>query len=71
MLTNGTSPAPILVFENGGHIKHPRGIQGEKMVEPLQLIEGHMRTAYLRGMIHFDYDKLTSHHDVWVASENT
>ncbi|NOY48404.1 MAG: hypothetical protein GXO84_09485 [Chlorobi bacterium] len=71
MLENGTTPEPILVYENGGDINHPRGLPDEKFCLPYQLIEGHMRTAYLRGMIHKKYEKLQSQHEVWVAGAST
>lgn len=68
MLEHGTTPSPILVFEGGANRIHPRGLPGEKMLEPFQLIEGHMRTAYLRGMIRHSHPMLKSAHQVWVAS---
>jgi len=71
MLKHGTVPAPILVFENGGEINHPRGLPNEKFCVPYQLIEGHMRTAYLRGMIHENYKILQSQHLVLVATKDT
>jgi hypothetical protein len=67
MLENGTIPAPILVFQEGGEIVHPRGRGNEKMCTPFQLIEGHMRTAYLWGMRKNLHSALQSEHDVWVA----
>ncbi len=67
MLEHGTTPAPILVLESDGELPHPRSHSGEKMCAPLQLIEGHMRTAYLRGMINNEYGKLQKRHLVWVA----
>jgi len=68
MLGKGTTPAPILAFQNGGDIDNPRGLPKEKFCLPYQLIEGHMRTAYLRGMINNNYEKLQSQSEVWVAS---
>lgn len=71
MLEHGTVPSPILVFEGGANKVHPRGLPGEKMLEPFQLIEGHMRTAYLRGMIRHSHSTLMSAHQVWVATDET
>lgn len=50
MLETGTTPAPIIVAKNAHNIKDPRGSKMNMKV-PFQLIEGHMRLAYLRGMI--------------------
>mgnify|MGYP006865036200 CR=1 FL=1 len=71
MLENGTSPAPILVFEDGEGLIHPRGRAGEKMCAPYQLIEGHMRTAYLWGMQRNSHPALKSEHQVWLAKYAT
>jgi len=68
MLEHGTTPVPVVVFEKGGAVDHPRS-PADKFCEPFQLIEGHMRTAYLRGMIHKKYGGLLPEHDVWVAKE--
>ena len=70
MLAIGTTPRPILVFEGGGATEHPRGVAGAKMIEPFQLIEGHMRLAYLRGMQRAGWDKLQESHEVWVATQH-
>jgi hypothetical protein len=71
MLENGTTPAPILVLKNNGKIIHPDSTsKNQEIFDPqiLQLIEGHMRTSYLRGMINKNYDKLKPEHEVWIAS---
>ena len=62
MLEHGTSPEPIMVAVNAGGLKHPD--RGFPMKSPLQLIEGHMRLAYLRGMIRHKHP-LQSQHRVW------
>lgn len=71
MLTAGTSPAPILVLNAGANVRHPRAHKGEKILEPFQIIEGHMRLSYLRGMIQNQYKPLKDSHNVWVADANT
>jgi hypothetical protein len=71
MLENGTTPSPILVLKNNGKIIHPDSTsKNQEIFDPqiLQLIEGHMRTSYLRGMINKNYDKLKPEHEVWIAS---
>lgn len=62
MLKIGTTPAPIIVAKDANNIVHP---DGDYMKTPLQLIEGHMRLAYLRGMIKCKYSQLQSMHEVW------
>ena len=71
MLENGTTPAPILVLQGGEKLVHPRGRPGEKMCGPYQLIEGHMRTAYLWGMQRNSSAALKSEHQVWLAKCST
>ena len=61
MLESGTTPAPIIVSPNSGDLQHPSG----GMMHPLQLIEGHLRLAYLRGMIRHDHKQLKPAHRVW------
>ena len=67
MLEHGTSPVPILIAKDSGHMLHPHSAS-ETMKEPLQLIEGHRRLACLRGMIHAKHPMLASHHEVWLAT---
>ena len=55
MLIHGTWPNPIIVAPNEGNLEHPRG---GKMMPPMQLIEGHMRLDYVRGMIRKKYEQL-------------
>ncbi len=63
MLKNGTAPAPIIVAVNAGSIEHPLG---GFLRTPTHLIEGHMRLAYLRGMIRHNHSKLKNYHGVWL-----
>lgn len=66
MLESGTTPSPIVIATNRSHIKYPPyGIENLKL--PYQLIEGHMRLAYLRGMIKSNVENLHSTHQVWVV----
>lgn len=65
MLENGTTPAPIIVARDAAAWTHPR--EGVKMTCPLQLIEGHMRLAYLQAMIQRKHKSLRSSHSVIVA----
>ncbi|WP_245228133.1 hypothetical protein [Xanthomonas bromi] len=64
MLTNGTSPKPIIVAPDSSGLKHPKGAA----MHPNQLIEGHMRLAYLRGMIRHNHPALKTSHNVWLLS---
>lgn len=61
MLTHGTTPAPIIVAPHVSGLAHPRGLA----MVPNQLIEGHMRLAYLRGMIRYSHSELKPDHAVW------
>jgi hypothetical protein len=67
MLTNGTFPVPIIVARGAGLVIHPRS-DGERMKEPLQLIEGHCRLACMRGMINSNHPSLLAKHSVWLVS---
>ncbi|SOU11900.1 hypothetical protein LMG19145_03028 [Xanthomonas arboricola pv. fragariae] len=63
MLDYGTSPAPIIVAPQASGMYHPAG-------EPMhgtQLIEGHLRLAYLRGMIRHNHSSLQERHEVWAV----
>lgn len=64
MLANGTTPAPIIVAPNATGLEHPKG----GPMHSNQLIEGHMRLAYLRGMIRHSHQALGTAHVVWHAS---
>lgn len=67
MLDAGTVPAPIIVAVEAGHVRHPRGLKADFMKEPYQLIEGHMRLAYLRGMNTGGWQTLKPKHLVWAV----
>lgn len=67
MLENGTTPSPMIIARNAGAWLHPRE-HGQRMNEPLQLIEGHMRLAYLQGLIRRPQSVLQPLHRVVVAT---
>lgn len=66
MLKEGTTPAPIIVAQNASRFMHPRE-HDERMVEPYQLIEGHLRLAYLQAMVKRIYPSTRERHRVVVA----
>jgi hypothetical protein len=68
MLEAGTTPAPVIVALNAGAWAHPHEHLSPLMREPYQLIEGHMRLAYLRGMIRRDHFALKPVHEVFIAT---
>lgn len=61
MLEHGSTPSPIIVATNVAGFEHP----SSGRMQPLQLIEGHMRLAYLRGMIRHQHPALQPLHQVW------
>ena len=65
MLENGTVPEPPILAIDAHGIVHPRGLKDELMQVPSHLIEGHMRLAYLRGMIRNKYPGLKPDHPIW------
>lgn len=65
MLENGTTPAPIIVARDAAAWTHPR--ERVKMIAPNQLVEGHMRLAYLQAMIRRQHENLRDSHAVVVA----
>ena len=67
MLETGTTPAPIIVAHNAGGYRHPRE-DNLPFQEPYQLIEGHLRLAYLQSMVRHGHPQLRSHHDVFIAT---
>ena len=67
MLENGTTPSPIIVAKNAGGWIHPLE-HARKMNEPLQLIEGHMRLAYLQALIGRSHSTTKSVHRVALAT---
>lgn len=70
MLEHGTTPAPILVLDADTEVRHPRAFEGESILEPFQIVEGHMRLSYLRGMIRHNHSFLKEQHVVWYATAN-
>ena len=69
MRNNGTFPEPIIIAENANGIRHPKGLDGEFMKTPYQLIEGHRRLGFLRAMVRLNMATLKDNHEVWVISE--
>jgi hypothetical protein len=67
MLEMGTTPAPIVVARDAGRYTHPREANAP-FQEPYQLIEGHMRLAYLQSMIRHEHPQLRPYHEVFVAT---
>jgi len=61
MLDCGTPPAPIIVATQASGMYHPMGAP----MHGTQLIEGHLRLAYLRGMIRHNHSSLRDRHEVW------
>ena len=66
MLEHGTTPAPMIVAVDAGEIEHPRE-KGFFMCEPYQIIEGHMRLAYLQAMIRRGHCSLKPSHKICLA----
>lgn len=66
MLEHGTAPAPLVVAVNAGRWGHPReGLCAMK--EPYQIVEGHMRLAYLQALIRRGYTTVLPNHQVFLA----
>jgi len=66
MLEHGTAPTPLIVALNAGRWGHPRE-GGHAMQEPYQIIEGHMRLAYLQALIRRNYTTVLPNHQVFLA----
>lgn len=66
MLAQGTTPAPMIVATNAASYEHPRE-RGFAMAEPYQIIEGHMRLAYLQALIRREHPIVKNSHDVFVV----
>jgi hypothetical protein len=62
VLEYGTWPAPIILLENQNTYLHKRL---GKLAIPIQLIEGHMRLAYIRGLIRHKSHSVSDSHKVW------
>ena len=67
MLENGTTPSPMIIAKNAGCWHHPRE-HGRQMQEPLQLIEGHMRLAYLQALVRRSHPSVQTVHQVVLAT---
>ena len=67
MLEHGTTPSPIIIAREAGGWRHPRE-HGRCMQEPLQLIEGHMRLAYLQALIRRSHSSVQPVHQVVLAT---
>lgn len=62
MLTHGTWPVPIIVFDNDGSVQPPHGLELARW----HLIEGHMRSAYMDHLAQTQQAK--PHHRIWVVT---
>ena len=68
MLEKGTTSVPMIVLKSAGIWIHPRSHNKHYMVEPYQIVEGHMRLAYLQSMIRRSHPTLSCKHEVLVCS---
>lgn len=66
MLTQGTTPAPMIIAANAASYEHPRE-SGFAMAAPYQIIEGHMRLAYLQALIRREHPTVKNSHDVFLV----
>lgn len=66
MLAQGTTPVPMIVAVNAASYEHPIEY-GFSMTEPYQIIEGHMRLAYLQALIRRGHPAVKSNHDVFLV----
>lgn len=66
MLQHGTTPCRMLVCENGGDVEHPRE-RGWKMTTPYQIVEGHMRLAYLQALIRYGVESSRGSHELYLV----
>lgn len=60
---NGTWPTPPILMENPERISHPAGWP---LGYPVHLVEGHLRTGYLRCLAEHHPDRLVPRHNVWL-----
>jgi hypothetical protein len=67
ILEQGTTPSPMIIARGVGKWYHPRE-KAYLMQEPFQLIEGHMRLAYLRALILRGYSLIRPMHRIILAS---
>jgi hypothetical protein len=66
MLTQGTAPAPLIIAVNAASWEHPRE-RRSTMREPYQIVEGHMRLAYLQALIRRGHTTLRQNHQVFLV----
>lgn len=66
MLAQGTTPAPMIVAANAASYEHPQE-SGFTMAEPYQIIEGHMRLAYLQALIRREHPTVKNNHEVFLV----
>jgi hypothetical protein len=66
MLEYGTTPVPMIVATNAAKYRHPKE-DNFAMKEPYQIIEGHMRLAYLQALIRRAHPTVLNSHDVFLA----
>jgi hypothetical protein len=64
VLKYGTWPAPIIILKKENTYSHKRL---GKLAVPIQLIEGHTRLSYIRGLIRHRSNKVLESHRVWYA----
>ena len=62
VIANGTWPVPIILLKNQNGYNHKRL---GNLAKPIQLIEGHMRLAYIRGLIRHKQANVLQSHKVW------
>ena len=67
MLEHGTTPSPMIIARGAGAYSHPQ-VSGCQMHEPLQLVEGHLRLAYLRALILRSHSSVQRVHKVMMAT---
>jgi hypothetical protein len=70
MLRHGTTPEPILVLDADTKVRHHKAFEGEVILKPFHIIEGHKRLSYLRGMIRHNHPLLKKQHVIWYATAN-
>ena len=66
MLEHGTTPTPMIVAFCFDGIEHPRE-PGFAMKKPYQIIEGHMRLAYLQALIRRRHFAVKPRHEVYLV----
>ena len=67
MLDHGTTPSPMIIARGAGAYSHPKA-RDSLMHEPLQLVEGHLRLAYLRALIRRSHSTVQPLHSVMLTT---